>query len=100
MSDWEEKCTRCTLCCYSKLPLYDTLVIFMDQPCEYLDEENKRCTIYSDRLKLNKKCLKVNRMRAIFSSSLPDTCGYVLWAKQNHIRFPRARIVELRKLDE
>lgn len=98
--EWEDLCDRCSLCCYSRLALYDTLTVFINHPCEYLDEKEKRCTIYSERLKKNKNCLKVNRLRAMASRSLPDSCAYVLWAKKRHIRLCRNRALELRNLDE
>ncbi len=87
---WEDICTRCGLCCHEKVIHPDALVIDTSQPCAFYDEETHSCTVYSERFAKCPRCEKVTPLMAAFGRSLPESCGYIVWAKRHHIRFRKA----------
>lgn len=76
---WESLCKGCGLCCYEKEGTeLGRVVIDLNKPCRYLNEQNMTCTIYSNRFKKSKgKCKKVTIFHALFVNYMPETCGYV-----------------------
>lgn len=88
---WEDICLRCGLCCHEKVVTPEFLVVDTRRCCEYLDTENNSCNVYSKRFVSCSRCRKVGLLKAMFSPSLPSSCGYVLWARQHHIRFAKKR---------
>jgi uncharacterized cysteine cluster protein YcgN (CxxCxxCC family) len=74
---WEKVCLKCGICCYEKENQRCRVIIDLSKPCEYLNEETKRCTIYKKRFQICKNCEKVTLFHALFSRYLPSTCGYV-----------------------
>lgn len=86
-SAWEEKCSRCGLCCHEKVIIGSQVIYNLDAYCEYYDPKTHQCTIYLERLERNSRCRRITRFRAMFASYLPDTCAYVQWARSHHLRF-------------
>jgi uncharacterized cysteine cluster protein YcgN (CxxCxxCC family) len=84
---WEDKCTRCGLCCHEKVIYGRTVVYDLDSYCEYYDPKTHQCTIYFERLERQARCRQVTRFSAMFASYLPESCAYVQWARSHHIRF-------------
>ncbi len=88
---WEHKCTKCGLCCHEKAVYGRQLVIDLDSWCEFFDPHTKTCKVYVQRFTQSKRCEKMSRWKAMFASYLPDSCAYVQWAKEHHIRFALKR---------
>ena len=51
--------------------------IDMNDPCEFLDPETKKCMVFESRFKMCPDCRKMTVLHPFFCSYLPDTCGYV-----------------------
>ena len=83
---WEGLCNGCGLCCYEKEFNEDLIFINMEKPCKFLDTCSNKCSIYSERFKINPHCKKVNLFQALFNPYLPGSCGYV-----KKVRFWRRR---------
>lgn len=92
-TSWEDKCSRCGLCCHEKATYGKMLVIDLDSWCEFFDPVAKQCTVYAERFTRSKRCRKMTYLRAMFASYIPETCSYVQWAKTNHIRFAPHRML-------
>lgn len=70
----EEICRRCTKCCYRKI-IIGGEVLTTPFPCEFLDEENKRCRVYARRKEFKPNCLTVREGMRV--SAFPADCAYV-----------------------
>ena len=92
---WENKCSRCGLCCHEKVVSGNTLVIDLDSWCEFYDPKSKQCTVYAKRFVECERCRKMTVWRAMFASYIPETCAYAEWARKGHIRFDRKRYLRL-----
>ena len=88
---WDDICMRCALCCYERTVTPEEVIIDLASPCRYLDEKTKLCTIYDQRLRINKRCNKLSPIHAMLSSSIPPSCAYIAWAENHHIRFRKGR---------
>ena len=84
---WEDKCLRCGLCCHEKTITGNTVVYDLDSYCEHYDPKTHQCNIYFEQLEKELRCRRVTRFKAMFASYLPESCAYVQWAKQRHLRF-------------
>ncbi len=91
---WEDKCTKCGLCCHEKAIYGNHLAIDLDSWCEYFDPKTKQCTVYAERFSESTRCKKMTKARAMFASYLHENCAYVQWARRYHIRFARKRIFQ------
>lgn len=92
---WEDKCKQCGMCCHEKAVYGKSLVIDLDSWCEFFDPKTKQCKVYAQRFAHSERCQKVTYLKAMFASYLPDDCGYVQWAAENHIRFSPHRMLRL-----
>ncbi|MGE4583585.1 MAG: hypothetical protein AB7C91_02970 [Sphaerochaeta sp.] len=90
---WEDKCAKCGMCCHEKAVYGRNLVIDLDSWCEFFDPHTKQCTVYVERFVHAERCRRLTWWRAMFASYLPDSCAYVQWAKQNHLRFAKPRFL-------
>jgi len=95
MERWEQKCKKCGLCCYEKVITDEFLYIDLDSPCKFLNTKTNTCSVYSYRFKKQKRCRRVNMFRVVFSKAIPKECGYVQWAKKNHIPIREKLITKL-----
>ncbi len=74
---WEELCLRCGICCYEKEHHGLSVTINLDKPCDFLNIDQKTCSVYNERFIICKNCEKVTMFHALFSRYLPESCGYV-----------------------
>jgi uncharacterized cysteine cluster protein YcgN (CxxCxxCC family) len=74
-ADWEAKCRRCARCCYEKID-YEGTIYYTDIPCEKLDPESRRCTVYAEREKLRPGCVQLTP-EIVGRGFLPADCPYV-----------------------
>lgn len=78
---WESICDGCCQCCAHKLQDEDTDEIFKTNVvCQYLDTQQCRCTVYSERHEYVPDCIKVTPQNAGKLNWVPETCGYRLIA--------------------
>ncbi len=77
--EWEEICEHCGRCCYEKYE-YRGKIFYSDKPCQYLDEQTKRCRIYEQRSELNPECAHLTP-ELIPTGILPVDCPYVIRLK-------------------
>lgn len=89
MKYWESICTRCGLCCHSKVKIGKRLwYLDLGSKCAFLSEDST-CSVYPQRFRLCPECRKLTLLRALTAEWLPPQCAYVQWAKRHHIRFSR-----------
>ena len=84
---WENTCKRCGLCCHEKIIHGRTVLYDLETHCEHYDPKTRECKIYLERLEEEARCKRISRFKAMFASYLPESCGYVQWAKSRHLRF-------------
>lgn len=75
IEEWEAKCRGCARCCYEKIE-FEGHIYYTDTPCEKLDLESRRCTVYADREKLRPGCVKLTP-EIVGCGFLPADCPYV-----------------------
>ena len=75
--DWEGLCRRCGKCCYEKRYTAHGLVVDCKLPCRFLEEATRLCRVYERRFRACPECRRMTVFHALFSSYLPDSCGYV-----------------------
>jgi uncharacterized cysteine cluster protein YcgN (CxxCxxCC family) len=79
--EWESLCDGCAKCCLHKLEDEDSGEIFYTKVrCQYLDEEQCRCTDYANRSTLVPNCIQLNRDNVANLNWLPSSCAYRLRA--------------------
>jgi uncharacterized cysteine cluster protein YcgN (CxxCxxCC family) len=74
---WEDACTNCGKCCFSKSLTPQGAIINYNKPCKFLkfNGEKSQCTVYEDRFAKQPKCCSVPA--AISKFALPADCPYV-----------------------
>ncbi|OEU62213.1 MAG: hypothetical protein BA870_04110 [Desulfuromonadales bacterium C00003094] len=75
VKDWESKCRCCARCCYEKIE-FEGDIYYTDIPCEMLDLESRRCTVYAERNKRRPGCVCLTPELAA-GGFLPADCPYV-----------------------
>ena len=55
-AEWDARCKQCGRCCYEKLEDARGKIIYTDVPCEFLDVENNRCSVFEERFVVNPIC--------------------------------------------
>ena len=76
-ADWEDICLRCGMCCYERTFYPDGSVsIDITNPCEFLDESTKMCSVYESRYADCHGCHKVGIKEALSKRTLPPSCAY------------------------
>jgi uncharacterized cysteine cluster protein YcgN (CxxCxxCC family) len=80
-AQWEALCDGCAKCCLHKLEDEDTAEVFYTKVrCQYLDEEQCRCTDYKRRSILVPNCIHLLAEEVAGYDWLPSTCAYRLRA--------------------
>jgi uncharacterized cysteine cluster protein YcgN (CxxCxxCC family) len=54
-------------------------------PCRFLDESTRMCTVYERRFQACGECRKMTIFHVLFTTWLPETCGYVRRYRQRYI---------------
>ncbi len=77
--DWDSLCNQCGKCCYRRDVNDDGVVLInYAAPCEFLDVNTHKCTVYYERFQKCKFCRKVNMWIVLFNRTLPNDCAYRL----------------------
>jgi uncharacterized cysteine cluster protein YcgN (CxxCxxCC family) len=77
--EWESLCDGCAKCCLLKLEDDETgRVYYTDVACQYLSENDCRCTQYVDRNRLVPQCVWLKPENVTEFKWLPQTCAYRL----------------------
>ena len=80
-TEWESLCDGCAKCCLHKLEDEDSGEIFFTKVrCQYLDEDNCRCSDYPRRSILMPNCIALRPDEVAGYEWLPATCAYRLRA--------------------
>jgi uncharacterized cysteine cluster protein YcgN (CxxCxxCC family) len=80
--EWENLCDGCAKCCLHKIEDEDTGVIYgTNVACRYLDQEQCRCTEYSNRSVLVPDCVTLTRENLDQVYFMPASCSYRLLAE-------------------
>lgn len=75
-TEWESLCDGCGLCCLHKFEDIDTEVVeFTCVKCQHLGHD-RRCGVYTDRIKAVDGCLNVREIPRDQYRWLPETCAY------------------------
>jgi len=82
MSDWEELCGRCGLCCFEKSVDRRGQFLITRTPCRHLDIISRECRVYHKRLTVGEGCVKLTPDLVQSADWLPDQCAYRIRLKQ------------------
>lgn len=75
---WDDICACCGLCCYEReVDKFGDVAVNLSAPCEFLDEETRRCTVYDSRFVECGRCHRLTPRVALFGEHLPPSCAYV-----------------------
>lgn len=75
--EWESLCDGCARCCLHKLEDMDSgEVHYTSVVCQYLDQQQCRCTEYERRNELVPNCVWLTPETAREYKWLPSTCAY------------------------
>lgn len=78
-SEWEQLCDGCAKCCLHKIEDEDTGIIYSTNVvCQYLDQQNCRCSDYSNRSVLVPECVTLSPDNLEQVYYMPATCSYRL----------------------
>jgi uncharacterized protein len=78
---WEALCDGCARCCLHKLEDEETGDLYYTRVrCQYLDEQNCRCSDYANRSVLVPLCIKLDPQNSGALEWMPQTCAYRLRA--------------------
>ncbi len=85
---WESICRRCGTCCYEKVGG----TVDWSRPCRWLDPRSRLCTVYAERFERCPECRRMTLRHAMFTTWLPDSCGYVqAFRRPRRLLAPRRR---------
>lgn len=76
MTDWEDLCKRCGLCCFEKSVDSKGNFITTRTPCRHLDIINRECRVYHKRLEVGEGCVKLTPEMVASADWLPAECAY------------------------
>lgn len=76
MSNWEEICRRCGLCCFEKSVDRRGQFFTTRTPCRHLDIISRECRVYHKRLTVGEGCVKLTPEIVRNADWLPDECAY------------------------
>lgn len=78
---WEGICRKCGKCCYEKVDLGGGEIRYTDEPCRYLDTENRLCTVYRNRHEVEPDCISLTEQLVRTLHWLPGDCAYVEYVR-------------------
>ncbi len=74
---WDDICACCGLCCYEReVDECGNVAVDLSAPCEFLDEQTHRCTVYGNRFAECERCHRLTPRVALFGDHLPPSCAY------------------------
>lgn len=76
MSDWEELCSRCGLCCFEKATDPRGRFVTTPIPCRHLDIISRECRVYDKRLMVGEGCVQLTPEVVREADWLPESCVY------------------------
>ena len=76
MSEWEDMCLRCGLCCFEKTVDRQDRFVTTKVPCKHLDIVTRQCRVYQKRLTVSKGCVQLTPELVASADWLPATCAY------------------------
>lgn len=76
MTDWEEACNRCGLCCFEKTTDQKGQFVATKVPCRHLDIVSRECRVYHKRLDVGEGCVKLTPEVVRQAEWLPEGCAY------------------------
>ena len=77
--EWESLCDGCGKCCLHKLEDEESREVFYTRVvCQYLDQDQCRCTVYGKRKKMVPDCVVLTPKNLEDLSWMPGTCAYRL----------------------
>jgi uncharacterized cysteine cluster protein YcgN (CxxCxxCC family) len=76
MTDWEEICKRCGLCCFEKSVDLRGKFVTTRNPCRHLDVISRECRVYHKRLEVGEGCVKLTPEIVTTVDWLPEGCAY------------------------
>ena len=74
-TEWEAVCARCGQCCHEKID-FEGRIYYTALPCEFLDPDTRRCTVYDQRETARPGCVKLTP-ETVAKGFLPANCPYV-----------------------
>ena len=82
--EWESLCDGCGKCCLHKLEHEVSREVFYTRVvCQYLDQDQCRCTVYGKRKKTVPDCVVLTPKNLEDLSWMPGTCAYRLLHENN-----------------
>lgn len=78
MSDWENSCRRCGLCCFEKSVDLKGRFVTTSIPCRHLDIISRECRVYHKRLVVGEGCVELTPEIVASADWLPADCAYRL----------------------
>lgn len=79
--EWESICNKCGKCCYEKVDLGAGEIHYTDEPCQYLDTENRLCKVYHNRHEAEPDCISLTEHLVRTLNWLPEDCAYVSYVR-------------------
>jgi len=76
MSNWEDTCLRCGLCCFEKSVDKHGRFVTTRIPCRHLDIISRECRVYHKRLEVGEGCVKLTPEVVHQVDWLPGSCAY------------------------
>jgi uncharacterized cysteine cluster protein YcgN (CxxCxxCC family) len=76
MSEWEDRCRRCGLCCFEKSVDRRGRFVTTSVPCRHLDIISRECRVYGKRFTVGEDCVKLTPAVVRDADWLPDQCAY------------------------
>jgi len=76
MTNWEESCKRCGLCCFEKSVDLKGRPVTTKTPCRHLDIISRECRVYHKRLDVGEGCIKLTPGVVAKADWLPKDCAY------------------------
>jgi uncharacterized cysteine cluster protein YcgN (CxxCxxCC family) len=76
MTNWEDVCNRCGLCCFEKSVDLKGRFFTTRVPCRHLDIVTRECRVYQKRLDVGEGCIKLTPRIVRKADWLPAGCAY------------------------
>lgn len=86
--EWESLCCKCGICCLNRFHDAASGQVYITSiACRNLDLETCLCTIYPNRLQIDRECRKITPDNIYKLKWLPKTCGYLTVAEKRNFEW-------------